>query len=49
MTGHMPGAVPTGAGGSGGPGFECGGYLILTLVNLGLGAVVAWMLFGKRE
>ena len=49
MTGHMPGAVPTGAGGSGGPGFEYGGYLILTLVNLGLGAVVAWMLFGKRE
>ena len=49
MTGHMPGAVPTEARGNGGLGFEYGGYLFLTLVNLGLGAVVAWMLFGKRE
>ncbi len=49
ITAHMPGAVPTEARGNGGPGFEYGGYLVLTLVNLGLGTVVAWMLFGKRE
>jgi hypothetical protein len=49
ITAHMPGAVPTEARGNGGPGFEYGGYLALTLVNLGLGTVVAWMLFGKRE
>ena len=49
ITAHMPGTVPMGAGGNGGPGFEYGGYLVPTLVNLGLGAVVAWMLFGKRE
>ena len=49
MTGHMPGAVPMSAGGNGGPGFEYGEYLILMLVNVGLGTVVAWMLFGKRE
>jgi hypothetical protein len=46
---HMPGAVPEGAGGIGGAGFELGGYLILMLVNVGLGTVVAWMLFGTRE
>ena len=49
ITSHMPGAVPIGAGGIGGAGFEFGGYLILMLVNVGLGTVVAWMLFGKRE
>ena len=49
IAGHMPGAVPIGAGGNGGAGFEFGGYLILMLVNVGLGTVVAWMLFGKRE
>jgi len=49
ITRHMPGAVPMGAGGIGGPGFEFGGYLILMLINVGLGTVVAWMLFGKRE
>ena len=26
-----------------------GGYLMLTLIDIGLGAVVAWMLFGDRE
>ena len=49
MTDRMPGPVSTGTGGIGGPGFEYGGYLILMLVNVGLGTVVAWMLFGKRE
>ena len=48
MTGHMPGPVPIGAVGIGGPGFEYGEYLFLMLLNAGLGAVVAWMLFGKR-
>lgn len=44
--GLMPGHLP---GGGGGAGFEFSGYLILMLVNVGLGTVVAWMLFGKRE
>jgi hypothetical protein len=37
------------AGGIGGQGLEFGGYLILMLVSVGLGTVVAWMLFAKRE
>jgi len=49
ITSHMPGAVPRGPGRIGGAGFEFGGYLILMLVNVALGTVVAWMLFGKRE
>jgi hypothetical protein len=49
IAGHMPGTVLMGPGGIAGAGFEFGGYLILVLVNVGLGTVVAWMLFGKRE
>jgi hypothetical protein len=49
ITGYMPGAVPMAAGGSGGAGFEFGGYLILTLINVALGSVVVWMLVGKTE
>ena len=49
MAGYFPGAGATGKGGVGGVGFEFSGYLILMLVNVGLGTVVAWMLFAKRE
>jgi len=49
MAGYFPGAGATVKGGGGGVGFELSGYLMLMLVNIGLGAVVAWMLFGKRE
>ncbi len=37
------------AGSTGGALGEYGGYLILTLINVGLGTVVAWMLLGKNE
>lgn len=48
MTVQLLGAAATGTGKSDGAGF--GGYLtILMLVDVGLGTVVAWMLFGKRE
>ena len=49
MAGYFPGAGATVKGGEGGVGFELSGYLMLMLVNVGLGTVVAWMLFGKRE
>jgi hypothetical protein len=50
MTGHMLGAGVMGAGGNGEAVLgEFGGYMILMLVNVGLGTVVAWMLFGKRK
>jgi hypothetical protein len=49
MAGYLPGAGATGTSGAGGVGFEFSGYLILMLVNVGLGTVVAWMLFGKRK
>jgi hypothetical protein len=49
--GQVLGAGTTGTGRSGDAGFgEFGGYLtILILVDIGLGTVVAWMLFGNRE
>lgn len=49
MAGYFPGAGAAGNGGGGGVGFDFSGYLILMLVNVGLGTVVAWMLFGKTE
>lgn len=49
-TAHLSAVGATVTGGSGGAAFgEFGGYLtILILVDVALGAVVAWMLFGKR-
>lgn len=50
MTGDMAGNGTFGGGGSLGAGMsKYGGFLILTLINVGLGTVVAWMLFGKGE
>ena len=50
MPGHLLGARAIGSDVSSGAGLgEFGGYLILLLVNAGLGTVVAWMLFGKRK
>lgn len=50
-TGHLlgAGATETGRSGSASSG-EFGGHLtVLILADVGLGAVVAWMLFGQRD
>jgi hypothetical protein len=50
MSGHMSGTGTVGSGGTIGAGLgEYGGYLVLTLIDVGLGTVVAWMLVGDRE
>ena len=49
-TGLMSGTGTVGSGGTIGAGLsEYGGYLMLTLIDAGLGTVVAWMLFRKSE
>ena len=50
MAGPMLETGATGIGGSGRAGLgEFGGYLILMLVDVCLGTVVVWMLFGNRQ
>ena len=50
MTGPMLETGATGIGGSGRAGLgEFGGYLILMLVDVCLGTVVVWMLYGNRQ
>jgi hypothetical protein len=50
MSGHMSGTGTMGSGGTIGAGLsDYGGYLMLTLIVVGLGTVVAWMLFGNRD